>query len=284
MSPLRVARRAFLAGLPAVALAASLPRRAHAQVALPQTASVPGGVVVIPLDGEGDTPPQARLKGERVMVLRDARGWLAVVGIPLEAKPGSRLDLEVKHATGAPVITAITVADKQYAAQHLKVPAKQVDLSTEDLERFKKEREHLDRVLRTFSPGAPQTFRMTQPVPGTRSSSYGLRRFFNGQARSPHNGMDIAAPVGTPIVAALGGQVIDTGDYFFPGKMVTVDHGQGLLTVYAHVSAFDRRAGDRVKTGEPIAKVGATGRVTGPHLHFSVYLNKAAVDPALFLD
>jgi murein DD-endopeptidase MepM/ murein hydrolase activator NlpD len=189
----------------------------------------------------------------------------------------------VERGGGAPSRYQVAVEPKQYAAQHLKVPRGQVDLSPEDLARYERERAHLAAVLATFSDALPATLAMLQPVPGPRSGTFGLRRYFNGQPRSPHTGMDIAAPTGTPVVAANTGRVIDAGDYFFPGRTVILDHGQGLLTLYSHLSAIEASVGEAVAAGSTVGKVGATGRVTGPHLHFSVYLNTAAVDPALFL-
>jgi murein DD-endopeptidase MepM/ murein hydrolase activator NlpD len=247
-----------------------------------RTAAVPGGIARIPL-GPAEVAPRVRLGERRVLVMRDGDGWSAVAGVALATKAGAKLRLSVERA-GAREEIEIEVGAKKYAEQHLKVPQKQVDLSPDDLARYEKERAHLDTVLRTFRDPPPASLSMVAPAPGPRSSSFGLRRFFNGQARSPHNGMDIAAPVGTPVVAAAAGRVLDAGDYFFSGRTLILDHGQGLLTLYAHLSAVDARVGDAFAAGEPIGKVGATGRVTGPHLHFTVYLNAAAVDPALFLE
>ena len=139
--------------------------------------------------------------------------------------------------------------------------------------------------MATFSEPLPPSpdLRMYAPVPGRRSGSFGLRRIFNGQSRNPHSGMDIAAATGTPVRAPLAGRVIDTGDYFFNGNTVWLDHGGGLLSMYCHLSAVDVKPGDALQTGERLGAVGATGRVTGPHLHWSISLNRAMVDPALFI-
>ena len=137
--------------------------------------------------------------------------------------------------------------------------------------------------MATFTEAPPELMHMRVPVPGRRSGSFGLRRVFNGQSRSPHSGMDIAASAGTPVLAPLAGRVIDTGDYFFNGGTVWLDHGGGLLTMVCHLSSIDVKVGDVLKAGERFCAVGATGRVTGPHLHWSVTLNRVMVDPALFI-
>ncbi|MEK6210937.1 MAG: peptidoglycan DD-metalloendopeptidase family protein [Pseudomonadota bacterium] len=249
---------------------------------LPRPASVPGGVAVVNL-GPEPSPPLARFNGERVLVAGDASGWYAVVGIPLDAKVGAALRLTVERAEREPETIALAIGRKRYATQHLSVKPEQVELSPADLARHEQERAHMRSVLRTFSESAPDSLLLLQPCEGPRSDSFGKRRFFNRQPRSPHSGLDIAAPDGTPVVAAGTGNVLDVGDYFFSGQTLILDHGRGFLTLYAHLSAIDANIGDRVPAGKRFASVGATGRVTGPHLHFSVYLNAAAVDPELFI-
>ena len=274
-------RRRFLLSLPPSLLApAALARESAAR--FPRTSPVPGGIARVRL-GTAAAAPRARLGAERVLVVRESGEWTALVGIALAAKPGSRLQVEAERADGGVDRHEVTVAPKAYAAQHLKVRPGQVELSAEDLARFERERAHLAKVIGTFTEEPPSILAMAQPTPGRRSSSFGLRRYFNGEARNPHNGMDIAAPEGTTVVAANAGRVIDTGDYFFPGRTLILDHGAGVLSLYAHLSRVDAAVGQSVIAGAPIAAVGATGRVTGPHLHFSVYLNTVAVDPALFL-
>ena len=293
--------------------------RSQATLPFPMSSAVPGGVAVVPL-GAARRAPKAIWNGIPVLVTGSSSGWFAVLGIPLHTLQ-DRLVLEVQDAaSGAPrtakqasahdkgkardaETTATAGAGKaqseasstglrridvpiqphQYAEQHLKVAPGQVTLSKEVLSRHLRERKQSARVMATWTEPVPASLQLRQPVPGVRSSSFGLRRFFNGQSRNPHGGMDIAAPVGTPVKAAAPGVVIDTGDYFFNGNTVWVDHGAGLLTMYCHLDRIRARVGQRVRTGDVIGTVGKTGRVTGPHLHWSVCLNRTMVDPALFL-
>lgn len=249
-----------------------------ATLELPRSASVPGGLRLIALPGPAAAAPVARFDEHRVMVIRRNEQWLAVVGIGLAA-PVGQAQLTVEPASTFP----FPIGPKTYTIQRLTVAPGKVDLSAQDASRAAQERTRIHAAIATFSPTAPATLALLQPVPGVRSSSFGLRRVFNGEARNPHTGMDIAAPTGTQIRAAADGTVVDTGDYFFNGNTVIIDHGQGLLTVYCHLSVIGVHNGDVIRRGQIIGKVGMTGRVTGPHLHFAVVLNQEFVDPALFL-
>ena len=226
---------------------------------------------------------QATLNGNRVLVLREAGRWFAMVGIPLATSPGSKLPLEVRYPDNRAKTIEIAVTRKKYAEQRLTVAKEQADLDPEQLKQYEKEREHLREVLRTFSDPAPGSLALREPVAGRRSGSFGLRRIINGEPRSPHSGMDIAADTGAPVAATAAGRVIDIGEYLFLGRVIILDHGQGLLSLYAHLSEVNAALAQEVPAGAVIGKVGTSGRVTGPHLHFSVYLNTAAVDPAFFL-
>ena len=179
---------------------------------------------------------------------------------------------------------AFKVGKRDYETQRVTLAnRRQVDPEPEDLRRIAREQESLVRAFSTFSDSAPEGLAFDLPSAGRVSGGFGLRRFFNDEPRQPHSGLDIAAPEGTPIAAPAAGTVIEIGDYFFNGLTVVLDHGQGLVTMYNHLSRIDVAKGARVARGESIGAVGHTGRVTGPHLHWSVSLNNARVDPALFL-
>ncbi|AVP58097.1 M23 family metallopeptidase [Pulveribacter suum] len=273
-------RRALLQALGLPPLLAACPAGAAPPAdPWPQDLRVPGGVARLSLGPAPERPAAHMPDGVPVLVLGDVIEWTALVGIALAAPPGA-----AHIATGADRVP-YRVAPKKYSEQRLTVAPRTVDLSPEDSARHERERAHQQQVMATFSTPLPQgpDLRMRAPVPGRRSSSFGLRRVFNGQPRNPHGGMDIAAPTGTPVVAPLAGRVIDVGDYFFNGGTVWLDHGGGLLTLYCHLSRVDCQVGDSLRAGESFCQVGATGRVTGPHLHWGVMLNRTMVDPALFL-
>jgi murein DD-endopeptidase MepM/ murein hydrolase activator NlpD len=248
---------------------------------LPKPAPVPGGIALLQL-GPGELPPSVKVAGQRALITGSPAGWTAVVGIPLDARPGSSLPIEVERSDGPAERLQVAIVNGNYSIQRLTVKQEQVDLSHGDLQRHERERIYLESVRRTFSERAPDSLRLLQPCTGKLSDSFGRQRFFNEQPRNPHNGVDIAAPSGAPVIAAASGEVLDVGDYFFSGKTVILDHGSGLLTLYAHLSEIGVRWSDRVGRGQVIGKVGSTGRVTGPHLHFTVFLNGVAVNPALF--
>jgi murein DD-endopeptidase MepM/ murein hydrolase activator NlpD len=247
----------------------------------PRTSLVPGGIARLSL-GPAATRPTAYLGEVPLLVQGDAREWTALVGIALSTMPGAA-SIAVQLDGGGQRQLEFTVAPKRYQEQRLNVAPRTVDLSPQDQARFERERLHQASVMARFSEPAPSSLQMRVPVPGRRSSSFGLRRVFNGQPRNPHSGMDIAAGQGTPVLAPLPGRIIDTGDYFFNGNTVWLDHGGGLLSMVCHLSAIAVRVDDVVQTGTPLGAVGATGRTTGPHLHWGVLLNRTMVDPALFL-
>lgn len=264
----------------ALSMIVTTPRAADA-MDLPHESAVPGGVKLLRLNAVADLPPYVEADGHRALVVQDDTAWIAVVGIPLAAPLGARRVM-VRGAAGSQELE-FNVGEKHYASQSLKVPPRQVNLSPADLARVGRERERLERALGHWSEPPPATLRWPPPVPGVRSGSFGMRRIFNGESRNPHSGMDIAAPAGTPVLLPVAGTVLDTGEFFFTGNTVLIDHGRGLISMYCHLSAVDVQPGQRVGAGTRIGAVGMTGRATGPHLHWALSLNRVWVDPELFL-
>ncbi len=244
---------------------------------------VPGGVAVVDL-GTSAQPPRVYLGDRRVLVRREGKSgpWQAVVGIDLKA--GQSLRLRVEPAEGGRARELrVAVGSKKYPEQRIRLKEqKYVEPDPEHQRRIARElRLQLDAYARYSEPAPDLDFAV--PVQGRHSAPFGVRRFFNDQERNPHSGLDIAAAVGTPVKAPAAGEVVLVGDYFFNGKTVFIDHGHGLVTMYCHLSSIDVQPGQRLRRGEVLGKVGATGRVTGPHLHWNVSLNDARVDPAIYI-
>jgi murein DD-endopeptidase MepM/ murein hydrolase activator NlpD len=242
--------------------------------------TVPGGIAIIDLDSS--EKPQVNYQGKRVLVMGNPANWQAVVGIDLDALAGSH-QLEIE-ADGGSLKKAFQVSDKQYETQHITIKDKRkVNPNKLDMERINREKKLIQAAKTNWRDIEINSIDLILPVQGRHSSPFGLRRFFNQQARKPHGGLDIAAAEGTPIRAAAAGKIINTGDYFFNGNTVFIDHGQGFITMYCHMNKIEAVEGKEINKGEIIGAVGQTGRVTGPHLHWSVILNQVMVDPQLFL-
>lgn len=250
---------------------------------LPTPSLVPGGVAVIALDIDPAITPQAHYNNRRAMVLKVNGKWHAIVGIPLSA-PSGQHHIKISNPGRKIFKVYFTVNKKDYRTQRLTIKNKRkVEPTKKDLERIWAEKKRIVAALKFWREQSSVELTLAPPVDGTMSSSFGLRRIFNGKPRKPHSGMDIAAPEGTPIHAPAAGRVIELGDYFFNGKTVFIDHGQGLVTMYGHMSSIEVKKGQQLKRGDLVGKVGMTGRVTGPHLHWGVSLNNARVDPSLFI-
>ena len=250
--------------------------------AIPAHSPWPGGIAVMRLYGAGK--PLVAIDDKAALMVRDEQGWTAIFGIPLEQEAPGALIATVAMPDAEPYKVLIDVRENNYREQRLNVDRKYVDPGQEQLERIFAERKVIDAALSNVRDVEVAAIKLSAPVTGRRSSSFGLRRFFNDQPRSPHKGMDIAAVEGTPIMAPLAGKVAATGDFYFNGNTVILDHGQGLISLYCHLSDISAEPGDEISPGTIIGEVGATGRVTGAHLHFATYMNGTAVDPALLLD
>lgn len=249
---------------------------------LPAVASAdstwPGGIAFLDLGAAEGAAPVVEFNGKRVLVMREGGRWRAAVGVPLSAETG-RASIAFDNG----VTMSFDVVEHAYPEEHLQVARKYVALSEEDLARYERERKIIDAALNNWRDVPLAGITLDSPVEGPRSSSFGKRRFFNNEPRNPHTGMDIAVPEGTPIEAPRDGIVAETGDFYFNGNTVFIDHGQGFVTMYCHLSDITVDKGQAITSGDVIGRVGKTGRVTGAHLHFGTYLNGNAVDPALLL-
>jgi len=246
---------------------------------LPRHEPVPGGVAVIALKSQSPQAPVAHFGKQRVMVLKHNDQWYAIVGIPLTEKTGAH-ELHVDNAA----LLRFEVRAKEYETQRITIKDKRkVEPNADDLRRIGKEKQRITAAFRSWSADITTQLPLQRPVAGEQSSAFGLRRIFNGKPRKPHSGLDIAAPRGTPVLAPTDGIVVNIGEYFFNGNSVFIEHGQGLVTMYCHLDTIGVQEGQQIRRGERIGTVGSTGRVTGPHLHWSVSLNDARIDPVLLM-
>lgn len=248
----------------------------HIFATLPQDSRRAGGIAIIPLTNDIKT---VTYQGKNILITEENQQRYAVFGIPLSTSTGT-LTLD----TNANPIQ-ITIKAHQYAEQRLTVKNQDhVNPNPEQLARYNREANEQNQIYQSFSSPTWQTLSsFIVPTHGKFSNSFGRKRFFNGEERSPHSGLDIPAPVGQKVVAPASGVVAQTGDYFFNGKTILIDHGQGLVSMFCHLSKINVEKGQTVQQGDLIGLVGKTGRVTGAHLHWGMSLNDARVDPQLFL-
>ena len=250
--------------------------------AFPANSLRPGGVAVINVLASNQPKPFVSYQSSPVALIKGQQNWLAIVGISLDAKTGAH-KVTIKEQSGKTSTKGFKVKSHAYKTQRLTIKNKnKVNPNKKSSKRIEREYLLKQKLKKTFSP-APPKLSFIRPVSGRDSGRFGLRRILNKQKRNPHSGMDIAAPEGRKIKATESGTVLFIGDLFFTGKVIYLDHGNGLLSLYAHLSKIHVKEGQKIKRGEVIARVGKTGRVTGAHLHWTVYLNGNAVDPALFI-
>jgi murein DD-endopeptidase MepM/ murein hydrolase activator NlpD len=279
--PVATARFFFIS----IFLALALP--AFALAALPKAANVPGGIALVDLGSSSAhvKPPRAWFAERPVLVTGDRGRWVAVVGLALDLAPGVQ---ELRVVSNEQTTRhRIEVRAKHYPEQRITLKDKgKVQLSDADLLRVERELAAIRRLKIHWRASSDTSLDFSLPVvgrPAGRVNTFGLRRFFNGEPRAPHAGFDIAVARGTPIKASAPGVVLAVDDYFFNGKTVFVDHGNGLISMVCHLDRIDVATGESVNRGQRVGLSGMTGRATGPHLHWSVVLNGAMVDPQLFV-
>ena len=250
----------------------------------PTINAVPGGVAVVNLLSSYTEKDKVFFAKKRVLTRKINDSWQALIGLPLKIKPGIH-KIKIMTHKGKKHYQEFSVYNKDYETRHITIKNKRmVSPKKEDIQRHYKEKPLMLAALKLWTENSQVETQFTLPVEGRFSSIFGLRRIYNNQKRiRRHTGLDIAAPQGTVITSPAKGKVVRTGNYFFTGNTVFIDHGQGLITMYSHLNTIHVKAGQQLKQGEKLGTVGMTGRVSGPHLHWVVSLNNTKVDPKLFI-
>jgi murein DD-endopeptidase MepM/ murein hydrolase activator NlpD len=276
-------RLLFLATLWVTTLVPAAP--APLRVSAPSTPLQPGVVVLLTIESD-DPAPDLRVRAfghELAPFSVDVRRWQVLVGIDLDVKPGT-YPVEIDTAfPGGRTEYVLVVTPRRFTTRTLKVDPDLVNPPPREMDRIARETAQLHRLWNAPAGGKLWDGPFVRPVPDAANSSFGTRSIYNGEPRSPHGGTDFLSPAGRPIKAPNAGRVVLAGPLYFTGGTVVIDHGLGVLSLFAHLSSIAVREGDVVKTGDVIGEVGATGRVTGPHLHWAMRVGGARVDPLSLL-
>ncbi|MBE8189863.1 MAG: M23 family metallopeptidase [Candidatus Thioglobus sp.] len=246
---------------------------------------LPGGVAVIDFTSNHSSPKAFYNKIPLYVQQLKNQRWQVLIGIPLWEKLGTKT-ITIQDFSSREFAFKVKPAKGSYAEQHIKLKGKKkkyIKPNLAHIDRIKSERPILTNARKTFSPQTLSNGAFIRPVDGITTSTFGLKRFFNGVARRPHTGIDYAGDTGTLIKSPADGKIILVGDYFFNGKAIFIDHGQGLISVYIHLNKHLVKLGQRIKQGDSIGTIGQTGRATGPHLHWGIYLNQTVINPNLLL-
>jgi murein DD-endopeptidase MepM/ murein hydrolase activator NlpD len=254
---------------------------AHA-AKLPVNTPVPGGIAVIDLAHQAHSRPKVIFNQHRAAVIKHQNKWVAIIGIPLEAKPGL---LHFSVLGDKQFTQSFKIQPKKYYEEHLTISDhdKVSPRNPADQQRVLNEIAQIKSLYANFDDRELSDVTFICPTTGRKSSPFGFKRILNGIPKAAHSGLDIAATIGTPVFAAKDGMVTKTAEFFFNGNSIFIDHGQGLVTNYCHLDSIKVQEGQMVRRGQLIGTVGKTGRVTGPHLHWSISLNNVRVDPQLFI-
>ena len=247
-----------------------------------------GDVAMVFVTGLPDAKAvEGSLAGQPLTFFPYGDGYAALAGIDLEARPGmATWRVGVMDARDQPLKASgrLQIRARKFPVQRLTLPREMVELDAPTLQRVEEESKRLRTLYATITPERHWRGRFAKPVGvPDAGEGFGARRIINGQPRAPHAGLDYSADAGTPVVGANAGHVALVAEYFFPGRLVVLDHGLGLYTLYFHLERADVSDGDRVDRGQIIGRVGASGRATGPHLHFAAHLRQTRIDPALLL-
>jgi len=264
-------------------LSAQTTPRAPISAAISARAIQPGELAVLTITTE-DNAERVHVRAfERDLTpwRVDAHTWRVLVGIDLDVAPGRAVVNTTATVGGRPVTlaTPLTVLRKSFPTRQLKVDEAFVNPPPDALARIERDTRELNKRWASSAASRLWTGPFVRPVPQPNNSAFGTRSVFNGQPRSPHSGADFQSPAGTPIHAPNAGRIVLAEDLYYSGNTVIVDHGLGLFSLMAHLSEINVKEGDSVAAGDVLGKVGATGRVTGPHLHWAIRINGARVDP-----